>query len=119
MPQHSTSPDVVQRWLAFLRNHAEGIAAMDLFTLPTASLRILYSWFVIHHQNRRVLHFNATFSPTAGWVIQQLREASPYDTAPWYLIFDRDSIFSRAVVGFVAIARVGGLHHRYEWRKAA
>ena len=101
MPRRPPNPDVVQRWLAFLRNHVEGIAAMDFFTLPTASLRVLYCWFVTHHQHRRILHFNATFNPNAAWVIQQLREAFPYDAAPRYLIFDRDSIFSRAVVGFV------------------
>jgi len=50
---------------------------------------------------RRILHFNATFNPSSAWVIQQLREAFPFDTAPTYLIFDRDSIFSGAVVGFV------------------
>ncbi len=93
--------DVVQRWLAFLRNHKEDIAAMDFFTVPTASLRILYCWFVIHHERRQILHFNATFNPSADWVIQQLREAFPFDTAPTYPIFDRDSIFSSAVVGFV------------------
>jgi hypothetical protein len=101
MPRRPANPEVAQRWLAFLRNHVEGIAAMDFFTLPTASLSVLYCWFVIHHQHRRALHFNATFNPSAAWVIQQLREAFPYETAPRYLIFDRDSIFSRAVVAFV------------------
>ncbi len=42
-----------------------------------------------------------SYSPTADWIIQPLREAFPYDTAPRYLIFDNDSIFNRAVVGFV------------------
>ncbi len=74
---------------------------MDFFTVPTASLRVLYCWFVIHHERRRILHFNATFHPCANWVIQQLREAFPFDTAPKYLIFDRDSIFSKAVARFV------------------
>ena len=71
---------------------------MDFFTVPTASLKVLYVFFVIEHGRRRVLHVNATLNPTAAWVIQQLREAFPYDTAPRYLIFDRDSIFSPAVV---------------------
>ncbi len=101
MPQRPANPDVVRRWLALLRNHKDGIAAMDFFTVPTASLRVLYCWFVIHHHRRRILHFNATFNPSAAWVIQQLREAFPYDTAPKYLIFDRDSIFSEAVARFV------------------
>ena len=76
--------------MAFLRNHKDDIAAMDLFTVPTASLRLLYGFFVIEHGRRHIVHFNATFHPTSAWVIQQLREAFPYDTAPRYLIFDRD-----------------------------
>jgi transposase InsO family protein len=101
MPRQPAKPDQVKRWVAFLRNHKDEIAAMDLFTVPTASLRLLFSFFVLEHGRRHVVHFNATFNPTAPWVIQQLREAFPYDTAPKYLIFDRDSIFSPAVVAFV------------------
>ena len=74
---------------------------MDLFTIPTASLRPLYGFFVIEHGRRHILHFNPTFHPTSAWVIQQLRNAFPYDTAPRYLVFDRDSIFSEAVVEFI------------------
>jgi hypothetical protein len=74
---------------------------MDLFTVPTVSLRLLYGFFVIEHGRRRVVHFNATYYPTAAWVIQQLRDAFPYHSSPDYLIFDRDSIFSAAVVNFI------------------
>ena len=74
---------------------------MDLFVVPTASLRLLYGFFVIEHGRRHILHFNATYNPTSAWVIQQLREAFPYDTAPRYLVFDRDAIFSPAVVEFI------------------
>ena len=87
--------------MTFLRNHGDGIAAMDFFTVPTVHLRVLYCFFIIGHDRRRVLHVNATFNPTSAWVIQQLREAFPFDTAPRYLIFDRDSIFGSAVVNFV------------------
>ena len=55
----------------------------------------------IKHGRRHILHFNATHHPTSAWVIQQLREAFPDDTAPRNLIFDRDSIFSPAVVEFM------------------
>ena len=65
------------------------------------SLRLLYGFFVIEHGQRHIVHFNATFHPTSAWVMQQLREAFPYDTAPRYLVFDRDSIFSPAVVEFI------------------
>ena len=101
MPRRPAKPDQVRRWVTFLRNHKDDIAAMDLFTVPTASLRLLYGFFIIEHGRRHIVHFNATFNPTAAWVVQQLRDAFPYDTAPRYLIFDRDSIFSAAVVEFI------------------
>jgi hypothetical protein len=101
MPRPPVAPDQVKRWIAFLRNHKDGIAAMDFFTVPTLSLKVLYGFFVIEHGRRHVLHFNATFNPTAAWVIQQLREAFPFDTAPRHLLFDRDAIFRPAVVRFV------------------
>ena len=101
MPRRRPDPGKVQRWTTFLRNHKDSIAAMDFFTVPTIHLRVLYCFFIIEHARRRVLHFNATFNPTSAWVIQQLREAFPYDTAPGYLILDRDSIFSTAVVAFL------------------
>src|SRR5262245_50537104 len=82
--------DAGKLWLAFLRNHREGIAAMDFFTVPTATFRVLYCFFVISHSRRKVLHFNATEHPTSRWIGQQLREAFPEDTAPRYLILDRD-----------------------------
>jgi len=54
-------------------------------------------WFTIDHGRRRIIHFNVTTNPTAGWVTQQLREAFPDDSAPRFLIFDNDSIFSAKV----------------------
>ena len=83
-----------QRWLTILRNHKHGIAAMDFFVVPTAGFRLLYVWFMIDHGRRRIIHFGVTANPTAKWVIQQLREAHPYDSTPNYLIYDNDSIFS-------------------------
>jgi hypothetical protein len=62
---------------------------------------MLYVLFVIEHGRRSVVHFNVTPNPTSAWVIQQLRELFPYDSAPKHLLFDRDSIFSAAVVRFV------------------
>ncbi len=101
MPRRPADPGQLKRWIAFLRNHKDAIAAMDFFTVPTASFRLLYGFFVIEHGRRHILHFNATCNPTATWVIQQLGEGFPYDTAPKYLIFDRDALFSPAVVTVV------------------
>jgi transposase InsO family protein len=91
-------PEPARRWAAFLSNHREAIAAMDFFTVPTLALNVLYCFFVIAHDRRQILHFNVTRYPTSAWVIQQLREAFPYDSAPRYLIFDRGANFSAEVL---------------------
>ncbi len=101
MPKRLSEPDAIERWKTFLRNHRELIAAMDFFTVPTVTFDVLYVLFVIHHARRLILHFNVTTNPGADWVMQQLREAFPYDTAPRFLIFDRDAKFSRAVVATI------------------
>jgi hypothetical protein len=59
----------------FLENHREAIAAMDFFTVPTITFGVLYCFFVISHDRRRILHFNITKHPTSSWITQQLREA--------------------------------------------
>jgi hypothetical protein len=87
------NPEPAKRWLAFLQNHREVIAAMDFFTVPTLTFGVLYCFFVIAHDRRRILHFNVTRNPTSAWVMQQLREAFPYESASKYLIFDRDTKF--------------------------
>ena len=71
---------------------------MDFFTVPTLTLKVIYCFFVIAHDRRRILHFNVTRHPTSEWVSQQLREAFPYDSAPNYLIFDRGACFNEEVV---------------------
>jgi transposase InsO family protein len=97
LPKRTPDPRKQQRWVTFLRNHKDVIAAMDFLVVPTVRFRLLYVWFVIDHGRRRIIHFNATLNPTAEWVIQQLREAFPDDSAPRYLIMDNDSIFSDKV----------------------
>src|SRR6516225_10855656 len=65
------SPHLAQRWLTFLRNHREAIAATDFFTVPTLTFGVLYGFFVIAHDRRRILHCNVTRSPEAVWVALQ------------------------------------------------
>ena len=91
MKRAPRDPEPAKRWLAFLRNHREAIAAMDFFAAPTITFGVLYGFFVISHDRRRILHFNVTKHPTSSWIIQQLREAFPFESAPRYLIFDRDA----------------------------
>jgi len=91
------NPEPVRRWQAFIDNHREAIAAMDFFTVPTITFGVLYCFFVISHDRRRILHCNVTRHPTGLWITQQLREASPYDDKHKYLIHDRDAKFGEAV----------------------
>jgi len=88
-------------WLAFLNNHREVIAAFDFFTLPTMTFRVLYCFFVIEHERRRILHFNATTHPTGDWVVQQLREALSLPCRYRYVLFDRDAKFGSDVCEFL------------------
>jgi transposase InsO family protein len=97
MKRAPRDPEPDKRWLAFLRNHREVIAAMDFFTVPTITFGVLYCFFVISHGRRRILHFNVTKHPTSPWVVQQLREAFPFDLAPQFLIFDRDAKYGLEV----------------------
>ena len=59
----------------------------------TATFRVLYVFLVLAHERRKVLHFNVTDSPSAGWTAQELTEAFPYCSPPGYLLRDRDSIY--------------------------
>ena len=97
LPRRPPDQGQRQRWMTFLRNHKDGIAAMDFFVVPTVGFRLLYVWFIIDHGRRRIVHFDVTTNPTAQWVTQQLRESFPYDSAPRHLIYDNDSIFSAKV----------------------
>jgi putative transposase len=87
-----------RQWATFLSNHREAIAAMDFFTVPTFTFGVLYCFFVIAHDRRRILHYNITRHPTRAWVSQQLREAFPYDSAPKFLILDREHTFQGEVL---------------------
>ena len=87
-----------QDWWTFLRNHASAMAAMDFLVVPTVTGRVLYVLIVMTHERRKVVHFNITELPTAQWTAQQVVNAFPYDTAPTYLLRDRDSIYGSAFV---------------------
>ena len=97
MKRAPKDPELGKRWLTFLRNHKDAIAAMDFFTVPTINFCLLYCFFIISHDRRRILHFNVTKHPTSLWIVQQLREAFPFGSAPRFLIFDRDAKYGLEV----------------------
>jgi transposase InsO family protein len=82
-----------QTWRTFLDNHVGSLASIDFFTVPTATFRVLYVFFVLAHDRRRVLHFNVTEFPSAAWTAKQIVEAFPEGTVPKYLLRDRNGIF--------------------------
>jgi putative transposase len=82
-----------QSWRTFLTNHVAQLASIDFFTVPTVTFRVLFVFVVLSHDRRRIVHLNVTAHPTAAWTAQQLREAFPWDTAPRFVIRDRDAIY--------------------------
>ena len=93
MIRHRKPPS--QTWRTFLCNHVSELVSVDFFTVPTATFRVMYVFIVLRHERREIVHFNATYHPTAEWTAQQLVEAFPFDSAPTYLLHDRDSIYGK------------------------
>jgi len=82
-----------QAWRTFLKNHANDLIALDFFTVPTATFRVLFVLVILTHSRRRLVHFNVTEHPTAEWTARQLLEACALEEGPRYLIRDRDRVY--------------------------
>src|SRR6202011_277531 len=85
-----------QGWKTFLRNHAAGIASIDLFVVRTISFKLLYGLVILRHARRRLVRISVTNNPTAEWIAGQVTDAFPWDEAPRHLIRDRDGAFGLA-----------------------
>jgi putative transposase len=94
LPKRRSPPS--QTWRTFLTNHVRDLVSIDFFTVPTARLRVLFVLVVLVHHRRRVLHFNVTEHPTADWTAQQIVDAFPEETAPSYLLRDRDTVYGHS-----------------------
>jgi len=101
---HRTSPRPSPTGRTFLATHAQDIVAIDFFLVPTLTFRLLFVFVVLRHHRRELIHINVTDHPTAAWTARQIVEAFPDDTAPKYLLRDRDRIYG---VGFAR--RVEGI----------
>jgi hypothetical protein len=77
----------------FLHNHADGIASIDLFVVPTISFRLLYGLLILQHGRRQLLWLGVTAHPTAEWIARQLTEACGWDLLPRYIVRDRDRVY--------------------------
>jgi hypothetical protein len=91
MAKHRRPPS--QGWRTFLGNHAGGIASMDLFVVPTISFGLLYGLLILEHARRQILWLGVTAHPSAEWMARQLSEAFGWETAPQYIIRDRDRAY--------------------------
>jgi transposase InsO family protein len=107
MVRHRKPPS--QTWRAFLDNHVKQLVSVDFFVVPTMTFKVLFVFVILSHERRRVLHFNVTRNPTAERTAQQLVNAFPYDSAPRYLLRDRDKIYGeyfRAKVAAMEIMEI-------------
>jgi transposase InsO family protein len=91
MARNRRSPS--QGWKTFLRNHADGIASMDLFVVPTVTFKLLYGLLILKHGRREIIYLSATAHPSAEWISRQLTEAYGWEDGPCYLVHDRDSAY--------------------------
>jgi len=98
-----------QGWKAFLRNHANAVASIDLFVVRTISFRLLYALVILRHTRRQLARIAVTANPTAEWIANQITEAFPWDTAPRYLLRDRDCVYGHA---FTKRMRAMGIRDR-------
>ena len=79
---------------------------MDFFTVTTLNFKILYVFIILDHGRRKIIHFMTTYNPTMQWVIQQIREATPYGFQPRYLFRDNDSIYGKGVGAFLKACNI-------------
>ena len=86
-------PPPSQTWRTFLTNHVTQLVSVDFFVVPTLTFQVLFVFVVLAHDRRRILHLNVTRHPTAAWTAQQIRNAFPWDTAPRFLLRDRDGTY--------------------------
>jgi transposase InsO family protein len=98
-----------QGWKTFLDNHADGIASMDLFVVPTISFRLLYGLLILQHDRRQILRLGVTAHPTAEWISRQLTEAYGWQVEPRYIIRDRDAVYGDV---FIRRLRAMGIRDR-------
>jgi Integrase core domain len=98
-----------QTWKTFLQNHAEAIAAIDMFVVPTLTFDLLFAFLVLGHGRRQLLWIEVTRHPTAEWLARQITEAFPWTSAPAYLVRDNDGAYGHV---FTSRVRAMGIRDR-------
>jgi len=96
-----------QTWRTFLKNHAKDLVSVDFFVVSSITFQLLFAFVILSHDRRRPVHFAVTVDPTAEWTARQLLEAFPWDSAPRYLLRDRDGAYGEK---FCETAKWMGIH---------
>ena len=96
-----------QTWRTFLKNHAKDLVSVDFFVVSSITFQLLFAFVILSHDRRRPVHFAVTVDPTAEWTARQLLEAFPWDSAPGYLLRDRDGAYGEK---FCETAKWMGIH---------
>ena len=104
--------------LPFLRSHLDVSWALDFFTATTVNFATLYVFLVFDHGRRKVIHWATTYSPSMDWVVQQLREATPFGLQPRYLLRDNDGVHGLGVGAFLKDCGIDEVRiaHRSPWQ---
>jgi hypothetical protein len=85
-----------QTWRTFLTNHLAQTAAIDFFTVPTATFRVLFVFLVLSHERRRGVHFQVTEHPR----VDHAADARSVSLGPGTeMLRDRDAIYGRDFFG--------------------
>lgn len=116
MVKANKPPDRSTTWLPFLRNHLDVSWAIDFFTVTTLNFATLYVFVIFDHGRRKVIHWATTSQPHMDWVLQQLREATPWDVKPRYLFGDNDGIYGYGVRGFLDLCGIEEVRIAYRSR---
>jgi putative transposase len=118
MVRHRKPPS--QTWQTFLRNHTKDLVSIDFLVVPTITFQLQFTFVILSHDRRRLVHFAVTANPTAEWTARQLLQAFPWDHAPRYLLRDRDRAYG---LEFSEMAKCMGIHEvltapRSPWQNA-
>jgi putative transposase len=98
--------DQGQTWAAFIKNHAGEIWACDFLQTYDLFFRAVFVYFIIELGSRRIVQYGVTRSPSDFWVAQQVREATPYEEGPRFLIRDNDGKYGQC---FTRVAQGKGI----------
>ena len=107
-----------QSWSTFLKTHGQDIWACDFVPVVTLFFKTLHAFVSVHHESRRVVHVGVTDDPTDEWITQQVRDATPFEEKPKFLICDNDKRYGHM---FERVAQASGIeviHTPYEAPRA-